>query len=234
MVRDLSLRLKAGEVYLLLGRNGAGKTTLLLTVAGLLPIAAGDISLRGQSIRRLDAHARVARGMALVQEGKRIFRRLTVEQNLRVGLYTRKGDRHSTIAALDTMYQRFPILQQMRHLAAGALSGGQQQMLAIAQALIPNPDIVLLDEPSAGLAPAIVDDVMRVISDLKAEGKAVLLVEQSIQGSLQVADKVGVMDDGHIAFAGAASELTNLATLQEIYMGVNTRGTSEEARRSQR
>ncbi|MFA5608368.1 MAG: ABC transporter ATP-binding protein [Leucobacter sp.] len=220
IIRGLSLSCEPGQITVLLGRNGAGKTTTLKTVAGLLPAKEGEVLVFGEK-QTGTAPKRVAAGMALVQEGKRIFRARTVEDNLRLGAYLQRRQRGFVDEGIESAYTRFPILKGKRNQAAGLLSGGQQQMLSIAQALMPKPKVLMLDEPSAGLAPAIVEEVFGSISDLKADGLCVLLVEQLIDNSLAIADRVAVLDRGTIQLESAVSELASWDVLREIYLGAD-------------
>lgn len=225
VVRGLSLSVPAGTAYLLLGRNGAGKTTLLHTIAGLLPALAGEVRVFGERVEKLTPDRRMRKGLALVQSEKRVFRRLTVEQNLRLGWYVRRRDRDAYRAALARAYERFPILRDRARVKAGLLSGGQQQMLAIAQALMPDPTIIMLDEPTAGLAPSIALQVLDAIAKLKAEGKAILLVEQAVVTALPIADHVGVMTQGHLGLSVAANELGDIDQIQHLYLGTQSEPT---------
>lgn len=218
VVRGLSLSCNAGEITALLGRNGAGKTTTLSAVAGLLPVTAGTIELFGEAQTGTPAK-RVLNGLALVQEGKRVFRARTVEENLRLGGFVNRGNRGFIDAGIARAYERFPILKEKRNQAAGMLSGGQQQMLAIAQALMPEPRVLMLDEPSAGLAPAIVEEVFGEIATLKKEGLCVLLVEQLIDNSLAIADRVAVLDHGAITIDTEVNALESWDVLRESYLG---------------
>lgn len=220
----VSLRARRGEVTAVLGRNGAGKSSLLRAIAGFLPsLDSGTVVIDGQDVTRMAPYNRTRCGLAFVQEGKRIFRTRTVEENLMLGGYTIKrpliGTGPAMRAALDQAYSRFPILAERRRNVAGGLSGGQQQMLAIAQALMPQPRVLLLDEPSAGLAPAIANEVFAMVETLKADGLAVVLVEQVIEHALRVADTVIVMESGREAAAGPVAEFDDAAVVREVYMG---------------
>lgn len=220
IVRGLSLACPSGQITALLGRNGAGKTTTLSAVTGLLPTMGGVISVYGE-VQSGSAAKRVRSGIALVQEGKRVFRNRTVEENLRLGGFIhrrRKGYLESGIAQA---YERFPILKEKRKNPAGSLSGGQQQMLAIAQALMTEPKVLLLDEPSAGLAPSIVEEVFGEISQLKEQGLCVLLVEQQIDNSLRIADRVAVLDHGRITIDTEVAALDSWDVLRESYLGAD-------------
>jgi branched-chain amino acid transport system ATP-binding protein len=214
---DVSLTVRPGHATVVLGRNGAGKTTLLSTIAGLLRAPAGSVHFLGTDVTRTTAPARTRLGIAFVQENKRVFKRRTVEQNLRLGAYMLP--RKEARAAIEPAYERFPILKKKRKEAAGALSGGQQQMLAIAQALMPDPKLLMLDEPSAGLAPVIVQEVLETVSALKASGLGLLLVEQLVDQALSVADDIVVIEHGRAA-AGTADR----AALRDTYLGRKREG----------
>jgi branched-chain amino acid transport system ATP-binding protein len=229
VVRNVTLTVTAGAIYLLLGRNGAGKTTLLHATAGLLPLVEGEVWVSGTRIDRISPDKRVKAGLALVQSEKRIFRQLTVEENLRLGYYVKRRDSHGYKEALHTAYNRFPDLLRMRTTQSGRLSGGQQQMLAIAQALMPGPAVVMLDEPTAGLAPAIVGRLLASISELKSEGKAILLVEQAVAAALPVADHVGVLAHGELALSVPAAEIKDVSAIQELYLGTRSEASANGA-----
>ena len=200
VVWDLSFTVEAGKVTALLGRNGAGKTTTLRAIAGLNPVSKGAVRLEGHDIGGLAAHRRFRRGLALVQDNKRIFRNRTVEENLLLGGYTMR--RKDMRPAMERAYEQFPILASRRRTLAGTLSGGQQQMVAIAQALMPGPSLLMLDEPSGGLAPSICDDVFAIVADLRTHGIGILLVEQEVGRALKVADDVLVIDVGRVRWPG--------------------------------
>ena len=221
---DVSLNVWSGKVTTVLGANGAGKTTLLSTIAGLLRAQAGTMTLDGTDLRRMRPYARVSHGLALVQEGKRVFHRRTVHENLLLGGY--RLPRRARPKAVTSAYQRFPILFEKRNKPAGSLSGGQQQMLAIAQALVSGPRVLMLDEPSAGLAPIIVDESLATIRQLKAEGMAVVLVEQLVDKALRVADHVVVLQRGRAVIDRPADRVAE-ADLLDAYLGVS--GTSASA-----
>jgi len=219
VVRNLSFEARAGEVLALLGRNGAGKTTTLKAVSGLVRSTAGRISVDGRDITSLAPYRRVTHGLAFVQEGKRIFRERTVEENLVLGLFAVRGRRRVLPERLEEAYARFPILGEKRLLPAGSLSGGQQQMLSIAQALTRRPSILLLDEPSAGLAPAIVGEVYEVIAGLRDDGLTVVLVEQAVGWAASVADRIAVLETGHKVYEGAAVGPEAEAAVARIELG---------------
>jgi branched-chain amino acid transport system ATP-binding protein len=217
-VWDVSLRLTAGQTTALVGRNGAGKTTLLSGIAGLLPVKAGTVILDGIDITKVPPFRRVARGLGLVQEGKKIFRKLTVRENLVLGLRacgTRKSQLNDQ---LDRLYANFGMLAERAHVLAGSLSGGQQQMLAIATALAAEPRVLLVDEPSSGLAPVFVDQVFAILDKLRSSGLAILLVEQLVEEVLDgIADDVLVIEQGRVTVADRAANLSAEAIARGIY-----------------
>lgn len=218
-VWDASLEVRAGEVTVLLGRNGAGKTTTLRAVAGLNRADAGSITFKGEDITGVPPHRRVRLGLAFVQEGKRIFKRRTIEENLLLGGYTRGLSKRRLRVELEPIYQMFPVLSERRNVVAGALSGGQQQMLAIGQALMVQPSLLMLDEPSGGLAPSVVGEVMATVSTLKDTGIGILLVEQAVTAAFEVADRVAVLDVGRTVLDRPAAEVGGPQALTEAYFG---------------
>ncbi|OLF06681.1 hypothetical protein BLA60_30945 [Actinophytocola xinjiangensis] len=214
-VWDASLDLLPGRITALVGRNGAGKTTLLSGICGLLPVTAGQVVLAGEDVTALPPWQRARRGLAIVQEGKRVFRELTVRENILLGHRSRRGKGEREVTDL---YDRFPMLAQRREERAGALSGGQQQMLAIATALAAGPRVLLVDEPSSGLAPVVVDQVFDLLQGLRAEGLAILLVEQLVDEVLNgIADDVVVLDRGRVTARDSATNLTASAVAGSIY-----------------
>ncbi len=220
----LDVAVAGGELTAVLGRNGAGKTSLLNAIAGLLPsVTAGSVTLDGRDVSTMAPYDRVRAGLAFVQEGKRIFRRRTVEENLLLGGYATKRPFRRAIrelqAPLAQAYERFPMLADRRKAVAGGLSGGQQQMLAIAQALMPGPRVLLLDEPSAGLAPAVAADVFGLTARLKADGLAVLLVEQTVEQTLAIADHVVVLESGRVVADGPGRDFDDAAVVRDLYLG---------------
>lgn len=219
VVHDLSFAVAHGAVTALLGRNGAGKTTTLRAIAGLNPVTSGSVLLDGKDVSRMPARKRVPLGLAYVQEGKRVFHRHTVEQNLVLGAYSTRLSRGELAERLDGAYARFPVLAGRRDVPAAGLSGGQQQMLAIAQALMSHPRVLLLDEPSGGLAPAVVGEVLASIRQLVEEGLAVILVEQAISFALALADDVVVMDLGRPALRASAREPGIEQAIEDAYFG---------------
>ncbi|TQC45897.1 ABC transporter ATP-binding protein [Rhodococcus sp. WS4] len=219
VVWDVSLDVWPGKVTALLGRNGAGKTSTLRAISGLNKITAGTLEFDGRNIAKMAPHRRVRQGMAYVQEGKRVFHRQTVEQNLILGGYVRRMRRSAVRDEVDRIYELFPVLGRKRNLLAGAMSGGQQQMLAIGQALMAKPTLLLLDEPSGGLAPVIVNEVMERVTALKKTGLAVLLVEQAVDAAMSVADHVTVLDVGRVVMDTDAGEIDDRAVLRDAYFG---------------
>jgi branched-chain amino acid transport system ATP-binding protein len=214
----VSLDVGAGEIVTLIGSNGAGKTTLLRAISGVQPITGGSIAFEGAPIDRLKAHRRVAAGIAQVPEGRQVFGPLSVEDNLRLGAWSR---RDGEIACdVDAAYAMFPVLAEKRAIVAGALSGGQQQMLAMARALMAKPKLLLLDEPSMGLAPVLVDQILDAVVALRSRGVTVLLVEQNVLAALSIADRAYVIETGRIVLWGSAAELRDDARVREAYLGV--------------
>jgi len=207
-----------GEIVTVVGANGAGKTTLLRCLSGVQPVTGGAILFKGEPLTTTPAFRRVYKGLAQSPEGRQIFTNLTVEENLRLGAFQFKDDR--VVKDMEDAFQMFPILQEKRNLAAGGLSGGQQQMLAMARALMGRPACLLLDEPSMGLAPIIVQQIFDVVSRLKARGVTVLLVEQNAFGALKIADRGYVMENGRITMEGEADMLIADPRIREAYLGV--------------
>ena len=221
VVRDVSLTVRAGEITVLLGRNGAGKTTTLRAITGLNKVQGGSVTYLGQSIADVPAHKRVAEGLSYVQEGKRVFHELTIEQNLLLGGFSTKQKKRALMPKVEEIYEFFPILGEKRSLTAASMSGGQQQMLAIGQALMANPKLLILDEPSQGLAPVIVKEVMDRVHSLKATGLGILLIEQAVQDSVAIADEVAVIDMGKNMISGKAADIT-VEDLQAAYFCVQS------------
>ncbi|GAA0566189.1 ABC transporter ATP-binding protein [Actinomadura welshii] len=217
-VWDASLTLRPGSVTALVGRNGAGKTTLLSGICGLLPIRSGTVALDGEDIGSLPPWRRVARGLSAVQEGKRVFRDLSVRENLVLGLRGGGVRRAALNTELDALYERFPILGERRAQRAADLSGGQQQMLAIATALAARPAVLLVDEPSSGLAPVFVDLVFECLERLRDDGLAILLVEQLVEQVLGgIADEVIVLERGRVTLRDSAANLSVEDVAESIY-----------------
>jgi branched-chain amino acid transport system ATP-binding protein len=218
VLHGVDLDVRSGEIVTVVGANGAGKTTLLRCISGVQPISAGSMVFRGEPLQAIPAHRRVALGLSQSPEGRQIFTNLSVEENLRLGAYLFSDDRVETDMA--EAFALFPILKEKRNLAAGGLSGGQQQMLAIARALMARPACLLLDEPSMGLAPILVAQILDVVKNLKALGITVLLVEQNAYAALQVADRGYVMETGRITMSGPADELIADEGIRAAYLGV--------------
>jgi branched-chain amino acid transport system ATP-binding protein len=215
-VKSIDLEVQAGELVALIGANGAGKTSSLKAIAGLLPWS-GSIELFGQPIDAVPAHQLPGRGLALVPEGRGLFARMTVAENLQMGAFTR---RDGEIADdFEKMYQSFPRLKERSHQLAGTLSGGEQQMLAMARALMSRPRLLLLDEPSMGLSPILVERIFSVIREVSERGISILLVEQNARLALEIAHRGYVMDSGQLSFSGHASELLHDARVREAYLG---------------
>jgi branched-chain amino acid transport system ATP-binding protein len=220
----VSVAVDKGHITAVLGRNGAGKTSLLNAIAGFLPtVDRGTIRLDGRDISGIPPYDRIRAGLGFVQEGKRIFRRRTTEENLLIGGYSARRPlrpaKRELRAALDHAYTQFPMLASRRKAVAGSLSGGQQQMLAVAQAMMPGPRVLLLDEPSAGLAPGVAADVFGMVAELKRDGLAILLVEQVVEQALAIADDVTVMESGRVVRSGPVSEFNDAAMVRDLYLG---------------
>jgi branched-chain amino acid transport system ATP-binding protein len=217
-LKGVSLSVAAGTITCLLGPNGAGKTTLMLTVAGILKPKRGAIRFEGASIAGWLPDRVVARGVALVPENRLVFAQMSVRDNLLAGAYLRK-DRDAVAADLERMYERFPRLRERAQQHAGTLSGGEQQMLAVARALMSRPRLLLMDEPSLGLAPLVVGDIFRIIAGLKAEGTTVFLVEQNARVALDVADRFYLMEQGRVSFQGTPGEVVQDEVIRRAYLG---------------
>jgi branched-chain amino acid transport system ATP-binding protein len=218
VVRGLSFTLQRDEILAVIGANGVGKTTLLNAIVGQLPLWSGRVLLDGKRVSGLAPHRAVSAGIALVPEGRRVFADLTVEENLLVGAHTRRGKR-DVAADLAHWLEAFPVLGEYRRRTAGALSGGEQQMLALARALMSRPRALLLDEPSLGLAPKVIATVFEFIAQVRAEGTAVVLVEQNARLALERAERAIVMQRGQIAIEGDASELARDPRVRDVYLG---------------
>jgi len=215
-VKGIELEVRAGELVALIGANGAGKTSSLKAIAGLLPWS-GSIELFEQPVRGVPAHRLLERGLALVPEGRGMFARMTVAENLLMGAFTRRDAKVGD--DLEHMYQRFPRLKERSRQLAGTLSGGEQQMLALARALMSRPQLLLLDEPSMGLAPLLVERIFDVIREVSERGIAILLVEQNARLALQIAHRGYVMESGQVSFSGPAAQLLHDARVREAYLG---------------
>lgn len=220
VIDGISLHVASGEVVALLGGNGAGKSTLLKTIAGLLNPGEGRILLNGKDITGKPAEVIATRGLVLVPEGRGLFPRMTILDNLRMGGYARRFSRAHLAKNITQAFELFPALTERTSERAGNLSGGQQQMLALAKALVSEPDLLLLDEPSTGLAPLLVAEVFEKIQRLKAAGMTILLAEQNVQSALQIADRGYVLENGRISLQGSSTELLNSEDVQRAYLGL--------------
>jgi branched-chain amino acid transport system ATP-binding protein len=216
-LRSVSLSLRVGERLALIGANGAGKTTLLKAVAGLLPVLNGRVQLQGADVTTQAAHLRLPQGMALVPEGRGIFADLTVHENLLMGAYCRDDD--AIDSDLDSQYRRFPRLAERREQAAGTLSGGEQQMLAIGRALMGRPRLLLLDEPSMGLAPIMVERIFAVLREVCVDGVTLLLVEQNARLAMQLCERTVVLEHGAVSLQGDSAELARDPRVMAAYLG---------------
>ena len=216
-VKGVSLEVNEGEIVTLIGANGAGKSTVLNTISGLLHPRGGSVTFLGQDLKGVPPHKLVARGMAQVPEGRRIFLQMTVEENLEMGAYTQS--KASIDGSIEDVYRRFPRLQERGKQIAGTLSGGEQQMLAMGRALMSHPRLLMLDEPSMGLAPILVEQIFDIIRELHAAGTTILLVEQNAQAALSVADRAYVLETGRISLSGTGAELMASDKVREAYLG---------------
>ncbi len=217
-LKDVSFEVNQGEVIALIGANGAGKTTTLHTVTGLLPAKQGSIIFEGVDITKMPAHKIVEMGIAHVPEGRRVFSQLSVYENLIMGAFTRK-DKKEIAENLENVYKRFPRLKERKNQRAGTLSGGEQQMLAMGRALMSNPKMIVMDEPSMGLSPIFVNEIFDIIEKVSASGTTVLLVEQNAKKALSIADRAYVLETGNIVLSGDAKELMNDDSIKKAYLG---------------
>ncbi len=217
-IKGISFSVNQGEVIALIGANGAGKTTTLHTVTGLIQPRAGKIEFEGKDITKMPAHKIVSLGMAHVPEGRRIFQQLTVLDNLKLGAYTRK-DKKKIADTLEMVYRRFPRLEERKKQIAGTLSGGEQQMLAMGRALMSEPKIIVMDEPSMGLSPLFVTEIFDIIREISEGGTTVLLVEQNAKKALSIADRAYVLETGKIVLSGNAQDLMNDDSVKRAYLG---------------
>ncbi len=218
VLHGVDLEVISGEIVTVVGANGAGKTTLLRCLSGTQPVSAGQITFRGEPFTTVPAYKRLRHGLAQSPEGRQIFTNLSVEENLRLGAFLYTDERVER--DMEDAFQMFPILKEKRNLSAGGLSGGQQQMLAIARALMGRPSCLLLDEPSMGLAPILVAQIFDVVKGMKALDVTVLLVEQNAFGALKIADRGYVMETGRITMSGTAEELISDPRIREAYLGI--------------
>ena len=219
-LKGISLRIEEGEVVSLIGANGAGKTTTLQTISGLLPMEDGDIFFEDKSIKKEKSYKITRKGIAQVPEGRRVFKGLSVEDNLKMGAISLKVSTEELNTELDKIYKLFPVLKERKKQKAGTLSGGEQQMLAMGRALLTNPKVLLLDEPSMGLSPLFVDKIFDTIRILKEEGRTILLVEQNANLALDIADRAYVLETGKIVKEGKASDLKTDPDVKAAYLGI--------------
>ena len=217
-LKGIDFSVDEGQIVTLIGANGAGKTTTMQSVIGLIPKKAGTVTFNGKDITGMPCHKIVHQGMTQVPEGRRVFQELTVYENLMMGAYSMK-DNSTFKDDIDSVYQRFPRMAERRTQIAGTLSGGEQQMLAMGRALMSHPKLLMLDEPSMGLAPLLVDQVFEIIKDINKEGTTILLVEQNAGKSLAISDKAYVMENGQIVLSGTGADLLGSEMVQKAYLG---------------
>ena len=215
-IKDVSFEVNQGEIVSLIGANGAGKSTILRTISGLLRSRTGVISFMGENIGAMSAHRIVQKGLVQVPEGRHIFLQMSVMENLEMGAFTLKKPDPET---LDTVFARFPRLKERRKQIAGTLSGGEQQMLAMGRALMSHPKLIMLDEPSMGLAPILVKEIFDIISELHASGTTILLVEQNADMALKIADRAYILETGRIVLTGTGKELADSPEVRKAYLG---------------
>ena len=216
-IKGVSFEVNQGEIVTLIGANGAGKSTTLNTISGLLRSRTGSVTFLDQDLGKVPAHKVVSRGLALVPEGRRIFLQMTVQENLEMGAYTQGGKQLEE--DLDQVYQQFPRLKERYKQIAGTLSGGEQQMLAMGRALMSHPQLLMLDEPSMGLAPILVEQIFQIIQNLHEAGSTILLVEQNAQAALSVADRGYVLETGRIVTSGTGKDLLESPAIKKAYLG---------------
>ncbi len=217
-IKGVSFEVNEGEVIALIGANGAGKTTILHTITGLVAPKSGHVMFEGKDLTKIAPHKIVYLGMAHVPEGRRVFQQLTVLENLRLGAFSIK-DKEQIEKNLEYVYRHFPRLEERKNQIAGTLSGGEQQMLAMGRALMSNPKIILMDEPSMGLSPLLVNEIFKIIGEVSKDGTTVLLVEQNAKKALSIADRAYVLETGNIVMEGKASELLNDPRIKAAYLG---------------
>ena len=218
-IKGVSVVVNEGEIVTLIGANGAGKTTILKTISGLRPVSSGSINFNGQDINKIPAHERVDLGISQVPEGRGIFPGMTVLENLEMGKFNRKDRKAEMDEDLDRVYTLFPRLKERAAQAGGTLSGGEQQMLAMGRALMARPKVLLLDEPSMGLAPQMIANIFRIITEINKQGVTILLVEQNAQQALQRAHRAYILETGSVTKEAAASDLLNDPAVREAYLG---------------
>jgi branched-chain amino acid transport system ATP-binding protein len=217
-LKGISFDVEKGQIVTLIGANGAGKSTTLRAISGLVPIKAGAINFDGRDITSLDTSRLVSEGIVMVPEGRRVFANLTVLENLKIGAYLRK-DPQEVARTIDYVYERFPRLKERHWQLAGTLSGGEQQMLAVGRALMARPRLLMMDEPSLGLAPLVVRDIFAIIKMLAQEGITILLIEQNANAALRAADSAYVLETGRITLSGTGTELLNNQSVRDAYLG---------------
>lgn len=218
-IKDVSFHVNEGEIVTLIGANGAGKTTTMHAISGLLKLQSGEINYCGQTISKMEAHKIIRLGLAQVPEGRRVFSGLTVQQNLQMGAYTRRDGKEAIQNDFDMVFDLLPRLKERRNQPAGTLSGGEQQMLAMGRAMMSEPKLLMLDEPSMGLAPILVEQIFDIIRELHKSGATILLVEQNAQMALQVANRAYVLETGKITLAGSGKELLESDSIKKAYLG---------------
>ncbi|MBQ9039689.1 MAG: ABC transporter ATP-binding protein [Clostridia bacterium] len=221
-LKGISFDVEQGQIVTLIGANGAGKSTTLRAISGLVKTASGAINFMGRDIIPFNAQQVVAEGIAMVPEGRRVFDNLTVKENLKIGAYLRK-DRDEIESGIEDIYQRFPRLKEREWQLAGTLSGGEQQMLAVGRAMMARPKLLMMDEPSLGLAPLVVRDIFAIIRELKAEGITILLIEQNANAALRCADQAYVLETGRITMQGTGEELLADQRVRDAYLGSTAR-----------
>jgi branched-chain amino acid transport system ATP-binding protein len=217
-IKDVNVSIAEGELVALVGANGAGKTTLLRAISGVQPVTEGQVVFEGADITKMAAEKRVGLGIAQVPEGRQVFGPLSVEDNLRLGAYRRKGK--DVPGDIERVYTQFPILKQKRKQPAGTLSGGQQQMLAMGRALMSHPRLLLLDEPSMGLSPILVEEIFSTVTLLKSQGTTIFLIEQNAMAALSIADRGYVLETGSVVLSGSGKELLANDRVKEAYLGM--------------
>ena len=216
-IKDISFEVNAGEIVTLIGANGAGKSTTLQTVSGLLRSRTGSVTFNGKNLGGVPAHKIVSMGIAHVPEGRRIFQQMTVEENIEIGAYTRPGAEYAE--SVENVFRHFPRLQERRRQIAGTLSGGEQQMLAMGRAMMSKPQLLMLDEPSMGLSPILVDEIFEIIKAFHEGGTTILLVEQNANKSLAISDRAYVLENGKIILTGTGKELMQSEEIKKAYLG---------------
>ena len=219
IVRDVSMNIDNNEIVALVGANGAGKSTIIKTISGLLPVSSGSIIFEGKRIENMPAHKIITNGIALVPEGRRLFPYMTVQENLELGAYV-ENNQKKVQENMEWVFGLFPILQERRAQLAGTFSGGEQQMLTIGRALMSKPKFLMMDEPSLGLSPMIVDEVFKTVEVLQNEGVTILLVEQNVRKSLEIANRGYVLEHGRIVLSGEAKELLEDENVKKAYLGM--------------